>query len=146
LGVVGGYRYEWWNRAGETGIQALQDTLDSSIPFLGLRASMSLMDWRSRLEITGSPFMISTVSLEATQGASSSRYRFNAKRGGRVEVRFDGEAPITARLMWGITGKYTFEALYGPVSGVVNGVRQETYNGYLEQSIGQVGLQLTWIM
>jgi len=146
LSVAAGYRYEWWNRAGEIGNQVLKDTLASSIPFLGLQAGLSLPAWRSRFEVIGSAFMNSSVSCRASQGVSFSSYAFNASRGGRVEVRLCGEASVTTRLVWGITGKYTFEALYGPVSGVINGIGQETYNGYLEQSIGQVGLYLTWIM
>jgi hypothetical protein len=146
LSVCAGYRYEWWRRDGESGNQVLQDSLASSIPFLGLGAAISLPGWRSRLEVIGSPFMSTTVSLRAALGAASGNYTFTARRGGRVEARLCGEAPVTPRLVWGITGKYTFEGLYGPVFGIINGVGQETYTGYLEQSIGQIGLYLTWLM
>jgi len=82
LSVCAGYRYEWWRRAGESGNQVLQDSLASSIPFLGLGAAISLPGWRSRLEVIGSPFMSTTVSLRAALGAASGNYTFTAGRGG----------------------------------------------------------------
>ncbi len=146
LSVSAGFRYEWWHRAGDAGNRVLRDTLASSVPFLGLHAAISLPGWRGRFEVIGSAFMNSSVSCSASQGALYSTYAFNAGRGGRVEAHLSGEASITTRLLWGITAKYTFEGLYGPITGVINGVVQETYNGYLEQSIGRVGLHLTWLM
>jgi hypothetical protein len=61
-------------------------------------------------------------------------------------VRICGEGYVTGSLLWGITANYTFEGLYGPVDGLINGVRQGPYDGYVEQSIGQAGLHLTWLM
>ncbi len=146
LSVCAGYRHEWWRRAGEAGSNVLRDKLDSSIPFLGLQAQIFLPGWRGRFEVMGSPFMNTAASISAASGASYSDYSFNVSRGGRVEARLCGESHVTTRLLWGITAEYRFEALYGPISGVINGVGQGPYDGYLEQSIGQVGLHFTWIM
>ncbi len=146
LSLAAGYRQQWWKHAGATGNNQLQDTLTSSIPFLLFGAEMYLPGWSSRFELLGSPFMSKGVSCTAVQGASYSHYLGKFAGCGRVEVRVTGMGSLTQSLLWGVTAKYVFEGLSGPIRGVIDGVGQGPYDGYVEESMGQVGFQLTWIM
>jgi hypothetical protein len=146
LSLGAGYRQEWWRHSGSIGNDSIDERVNTGLPFLTLRAALFLPGWISSLELLGSTFMQKVLWCDARQAGKSASYTYRGRDGGRLEIRVSGTAAVTRSLFGGITAKYVFEGMYGPLQGTISGSGTGQYEAYVEESMGLVGLVLTWVM
>ncbi len=146
-----GYRQQTWDYQGTpfngTPDSPLHDTFSSHIPFIGLQTAMFFPSWKARFEMLGSPFMNMGVSNALQQGGFAFQFDGTLSKGGLVELQMAGDVSLTANVLVGLYGRYSYLELYGESSGTgaAAGLGPSPYDVFVGGSFGTVGLEVTVI-
>jgi len=118
----------------------------SRIPFLGFQTAMSFPWWKARMEVLGSPFMTKLVYLYATNSSNTMDIEGIWTGGGMIEVRAEGSTFLTPNFTLGISARYSYEELWGKVSGEwTNAQNSWPYEFFTNQNLAYIGLNAGFI-
>jgi hypothetical protein len=146
-----GYRQDTWDYQGSPSNGApdspLHDSFSSHIPFIGLQTAMFFPSWKARFEVLGSPFMNMSVSNALQRGAFGLQFDGNLYRGGLVELQMSGDVGLSANVLVGLYGRYSYQELNGLSSGTgaAAGLGPSPYTVFVGGTFGTVGVDVTVI-
>lgn len=147
--AVGGYREELWKYVGDpsgeqTAGSTLREDVKLFVPFVALQTAMYQPWWKARVQVMGSNFMDRQIYSRSTTGTTLALFDGSAKRGGMVEMLFEGTAAFSSFMRMGLFGKYSFTELKGEATTNVDGAIDE-HDIEATDNVGTVGVNFTVI-